>query len=382
VKMKNRNKLWTLLVTGVAALLVAGMTPVDVHAKAQLDMFDLQAHRGGRDVRPENTLIAFAYAMELGVTTLEMDMQMTKDGHIVISHNPQMSWLLAKGPDGKYVAKDNPPDLRLMTLDEIKKYDVGTMNPAGGDYYDSHGRTQLSVPGTHMPTLEEVFELANNYHNKSVLFNIETKSYADPEDSGFINNPEPTVFAQRVYDIIKKYHMEDRVTVQSFDWRTLTEMRKLDSNITLVALTCEQESWGPSGLYRRVSKPGASPWMGGLDIDDYKGNYVKAAKAIGADIISPYFTELSPELINEAHALGMKVVPWTVNQEKDMNMLLEMGVDGLITDKPYILRNLLSKRGIRVTAPSRAPKGMEYSTGTSTAPGISKQLDKGGDAAH
>jgi glycerophosphoryl diester phosphodiesterase len=178
--MKNRNKLWTLLVTGVAALLVAGMTPVDVHAKAQLDMFDLQAHRGGRDVRPENTLIAFAYAMELGVTTLEMDMQMTKDGHIVISHNPQMSWLLAKGPDGKYVAKDNPPDLRLMTLDEIKKYDVGTMNPAGGDYYDSHGRTQLSVPGTHMPTLEEVFELANNYHNKSVLFNIETKSYADP----------------------------------------------------------------------------------------------------------------------------------------------------------------------------------------------------------
>ncbi|EAX47284.1 glycerophosphoryl diester phosphodiesterase [Thermosinus carboxydivorans Nor1] len=376
------SKLLVTVTVAVAVMLVSSINMPAAYAKVKLDMFDLEAHRGGRDVRPENTLISFAYALELGVTTLEMDMQMTKDGHIVISHNPKMSWILARGPNGQYVSRDNPPDIRLMTLAEIKQYDVGVMNPNGGDYYESHGRTQLAVPGTRIPTLEEVFELVNAYGNKTVLFNIETKSYADPADPGYINNPDPAVFVKKVYDIIKRYHMEDRVMLQSFDWRTLKEMQKLDPNITLVALTCEQPSWGRDGLYRQVGEIGSSPWMGGLDIDDFNGDYVKAAKAIGADVISPYFKELSLELVEEAHELGMKVVPWTVNREQDMNMLIDMGVDGIITDKPHVLRSLLIKRGIKVAEPTKAPPGMIYSTGTSVVSGVSKQLAKGGDAAH
>jgi len=376
--MKNNKQTWKrfILAGAAAAVLISGVNIPDVQAKAIVNGFDLQAHRGGRDARPENTLAAFAYAMNLGVSTLEMDMQLTKDGRLVISHNPKLETHLAKDAHGNYVKDGQQPDMRTMTLGEIKAYDMGTMNPAAGDYYEGHGRTQLSVPGTQVPTLDEVFELAIAYGNKDIIFNIETKSYVDPVDP---LNPSPKLFVKKVMEVVKKYHMENRVTIQSFDWKTLQEVRKIDKNITTVALTCEQESWGPDGVYRQVGKPGASPWLGGLDIDNFKGDYVKAAKAIEADVVSPYWEELTPELVAEAHKLGMKVVPWTVNNEAAMETLLAMGVDGMISDKPEVLRNFLIKKGIKVPAPT---PGMLYYTGTKMVDATTKTLANGGDSAY
>ncbi|HWR42169.1 glycerophosphodiester phosphodiesterase [Sporomusa sp.] len=381
--LKGKCNWRRLIATGItAALLTSGvnmLTMNPVEAKSSPQIFDFEAHRGGRDARPENTLIAFAYAMELGVTTLEMDMQMTKDGRIVISHNPFMNSNLAKGPNGNYV-EPGKYDIRKMTLSEVKQFDLGTMNPAAGDYYEGHGKTQLSYPGTKMPTLEEVFELANLYGNDKVMFNIETKSYPDPAFPEAKNSPEPAAFVKKVYEIIKKYHMEDRVMIQSFDWRTLKEMKKLDPKITLVALTCEQPSWGRDSMCRQPGEPGASPWMAGLDIDTFKGDYVKAAKAIGADVVSPYWEELSNELVSEAHELGMKVVPWTVNNPTKMNMLIDMGVDGIITDKPWLLRDVLINRGIAVAEPT-VNASSPYHTGIGIAAGDTKKLAKGTDSA-
>ena len=382
--MNNYKCFWKRsLMVGLAATLLASGSCIisngNAQAKAIPQIFDFEAHRGGRDARPENTLFSFAYAMELGVTTLEMDMQMTKDGRIVISHNPYMSHNLAQETSGKYV-ENGKYDIRTMTLDQITQFDVGTMNPAAGDYYEGHGKTQLSVPGTKMPTLEEVFDLANAYGNDKVLFNIETKSYPDQSFPEAKNSPNPAEFVTKVYEIIKKYHMEERVMLQSFDWRTLKEMRKLDPKITLVALTCEQPSWGPDSVCRQVGKPGASPWMAGLDIDTFNGNYIKAAKTIGADVVSPYWEELSNEMVNEAHDLGMKVVPWTVNNPGKMNMLIDMGVDGIITDKPWVLRELLIKRGIPVAEPT-VNNNSPYHTGIEIVVGEAKKLSKGGDSA-
>ena len=371
-----------LLTGALAAFMVAGLPATDVAAKAVVNGFDLQAHRGGRDARAENTLFAFAYAMELGVTTLEMDMQLTKDGRLVISHNPVMNWMLAKGPDGQYAPKQNPPDIRTMNLAEVQQYDMGVMNPAAGGYYDLHGKTQIATPGAQMPTLEQVFELANAYGNKKVIFNIETKSYADPEDPYYANTPDPDVFVEKVYEVVKKYNMQDRVTIQSFDWRTLKAMKAIAPELTLVALSSEQPSWGKSGMYLRLGEKDPSPHLGGLNINDFKGDYVKAAKEIGADVVSPYFKELSPDLIDEAHALGMKVVPWTVNSPKDMEMLLAMGVDGMISDQPWVLRDVLIKKGIAVPAPTLAPKGMKYSTGTAINKVEIKKAKGGADASH
>lgn len=371
-----------LLTGALAAFMVAGLPATDVAAKAVVNGFDLQAHRGGRDARAENTLYAFAYAMELGVTTLEMDMQLTKDGRLVISHNPVMNWMLAKGPDGQYAPKQGAPDIRTMTLVEVQQYDMGVMNPAAGGYYDLHGKTQIATPGAQMPTLEQVFELANAYGNKKVIFNIETKSYADPEDPYYANSPDPDVFVEKVYEVVKKYNMQNRVTIQSFDWRTLKAMKAIAPELTLVALSSEQPSWGKGGMYLRIGEKAPSPHLGGLNINDFKGDYVKAAKEIGADVVSPYFKELSPDLIDEAHALGMKVVPWTVNSPKDMEMLLAMGVDGIISDQPWVLRDVLIKKGIAVPEPTPAPKGMKYSTGTAINKVEVKKAKGGADASH
>ena len=371
-----------LLTGALAAFMVAGLPATDVAAKAVVNGFDLQAHRGGRDARAENTLYAFAYAMELGVTTLEMDMQLTKDGRLVISHNPVMNWMLAKGPDGQYAPKQGAPDIRTMTLVEVQQYDLGVMNPAAGGYYDLHGKTQIATPGAQMPTLEQVFELANAYGNKKVIFNIETKSYADPEDPYYANSPDPDVFVEKVYEVVKKYNMQNRVTIQSFDWRTLKAMKAIAPELTLVALSSEQPSWGKGGMYLRIGEKAPSPHLGGLNINDFKGDYVKAAKEIGADVVSPYFKELSPDLIDEAHALGMKVVPWTVNSPKDMEMLLAMGVDGIISDQPWVLRDVLIKKGIAVPEPTPAPKGMKYSTGTAINKVEVKKAKGGADASH
>lgn len=382
--MHSSRYFWKrLAATSLAAMALTVALPFaslpTAAAKALPQEFDLEAHRGGRDARPENTLAAFAYALELGVTTLEMDMQMTKDGRIVISHNPVMNPTLAKDARGQYVAA-NTYDIRTMPLSQVKTFDVGTMNPAVTDYYNAHGKTQIAVPGTTMPTLEEVFELVNSYGNQSVLFNIETKSYADLTLPEAKNNPDPEKFVKAFYTIVKKYHMEDRVMLQSFDWRTLQVMHKLDPAITLVALTCEQPSWGRDGLYRQVGEPGPSPWMGGLDIDAYKGNYVKAAKAIGADVVSPYWEEVSQELVTEAHDLGLKIVPWTVNNPQKMRMLLDMGVDGMISDKPWLLRQVLIERGMTVPTPT-VNEQSPYHTGTAIAAGDSIIHKQGGDSA-
>ena len=318
--------------------------------------FDIQAHRGGRDARPENTLAAFAYALELGVTTLEMDMQLTHDGHVVISHDPWLNPALARDADGRYV-QPGEYDIRSMTLAEVKSFDVGVMNPAAGEYYEAHGATQVSAPGSRIPTLAEVFDLVISYGRADVRLNIETKSYADPLDPAHRLSPDPALFVRIVYDTVRKFGMEERVTLQSFDWRTLTAMQKLYPRIDLSALSCEQPSWGREGCCLRLNEREASPWLGGLNIHDFGGNYVRAAKAIGAHAVSPYYMELTPALVCEAHTLGMRVLPWTVNSQSDMEAMLDMGIDGIITDRPKLLREILARRGLALPAVIR-PNGL------------------------
>lgn len=282
--MKKLSK--KLLLSGLAALTIySGFNNIDIsttYAKVNYDVFDLEAHRGGRDVRPENTLYSYAYAIELGATSIECDMQLTKDGQIVMSHNPILNSDITRDENGNYI-ENNKYDIRLMTVDELKKFDVGVMDPNCGEYR---------------------------------------------------NNADPKKFVEIFNNIVKKYDMEDRVVLQSFDWQTLIEMKKLNPNISTSALWQKQPSWGRDSESLRRYEKKKSSWLGGLDIKDYQGNPVKAAHAIGTDIISPYYTEISKQDVDEAHSLGMKVVPWTVNNEKDMNMLLDMGVDGIISYKP------------------------------------------------
>lgn len=314
-------------------------------AKVRFEGFDLQGHRGARDERPENTLAGFSHALEVGVSTLELDLQITRDGQVVVSHNPHLEPALAKDAAGRWVEGARKPLIRDLTLAELGAYDVGTVNPLDPVYWMAHGRLQTAAPGERIPTLDQVFDLAARYGNATVRFNIETK--IDPTHP--TNAPDPYTFARLVVDVVKRRHLEDRVMVQSFDWRTLAEVRRLDKGITLVALTCEL----PSGTMREVGKPGCSPWLAGLDIDDFGGSSAKAAKAINADVLSPCYLEVDKAMVDNAHQLGLEVVPWTVNEAGDANRLIDLGVDGLITDRPTAMRRLLESRGIPVPLPSK-----------------------------
>lgn len=379
--MKKLSK--KLLLSGLAALTIySGFNNIDIsttYAKVNYDVFDLEAHRGGRDVRPENTLYSYAYAIELGATSIECDMQLTKDGQIVMSHNPILNSDITRDENGNYI-KNNKYDIRLMTVDELKKFDVGVMDPNCGEYYDLHGKTQFTYDAK-IPTLEELMQLIQSYGDKNIVLNIETKSYPDPASAGYKNNADPKKFVEVFNNIVKKYDMEDRVVLQSFDWQTLIEMKKLNPNISTSALWQEQPSWGRDSESLRRYEKKKSPWLGGLDIKDYQGNPVKAAHAIGADIISPYYTEISKQDVDEAHSLGMKVVPWTVNNEKDMNMLLDMGVDGIISDKPWLLKQVLEKRNIKLHTPT-INVDSPYHTGTDHKDTAPTEAGNGNDAAY
>jgi glycerophosphoryl diester phosphodiesterase len=178
--------------------------------------FDLQAHRGGRGVAPENTLAAFRNALSLGVTTLETDLAITRDDVVVLSHEPRLNPDLVRDPDGKWLAGIGPT-IHSLTLDELRRYDVGRLNPA--TRYGQQFPGQKPADGERFPTLAELYALGG----EAVRYNIETK--VDP------TKPDETVdtarFARLVVDAVRAAKMERRTSIQSFDWRTLIESRRI-----------------------------------------------------------------------------------------------------------------------------------------------------------
>jgi glycerophosphoryl diester phosphodiesterase len=250
----------------------------------QIRRIEVHGHRGARALRPENTLPAFEYAIDQGVDVLELDMAVTKDGVVVVSHDPILHPPVCSGPRLMAVIHE-------LTLAEVKQWDCGRVQNPGFP-------RQQAIPGTRMPTLEEVFALAPKGTFK---FNIETKIFAEhPELS-----PPPDEFVRLVLALIRKHHLESRIILQSFDFRTLHEMKKQAPEIQLAA------------LYEGPAK-----------------SFVEITKEAGADMISPNFHLVTPEQVRAAHAAGIPVVPWTADTAADWNSLVDAGVDAIITDDP------------------------------------------------
>ena len=302
--------------------------------------FDIEAHRGGRALLPENTLAAFANALSMGVDTLEMDIGVTRDAVIVVSHERGLNPDLARGADGRYVAPPGIPFVQL-SLEEVKKYDVGQIRP--GSNYAAQFPDQRAVPGTKIPTLKEVIGLVRKSGDRNVRLNIETK--IDP------NHPEESLEPQRfvtlLLDLLQAEKFSGRVIVQSFDWRTLLLVQKLAPAIPTVYLTVQ------AGSAPTVFLDKASVWTAGFNPAEHGKSLPRTIKAAGGAIWSPYFGDVTLALISESHALGLKVVVWTVNKPADMARLIEMGVDGIISDHPDILRKIAGEKGI--TLPKGSP---------------------------
>jgi glycerophosphoryl diester phosphodiesterase len=295
--------------------------------------FDIEAHRGGRALYPENTLQSFANALTMGVDTLELDIGVTRDAAIVVSHERGLNPDLARGADGVYVAPPGIPFVRLG-LDEVKKYDVGQIRP--GSAYAAQFPDQHAVPGTPIPTLKEVIDLVRKSGDRHVRLNIETKIDPNhPEES-----PDPQRFVTLLLDLLQAENFADRVMVQSFDWRTLQLVQKMAPAIPTVYLTLQK------GSEPTVILDQASVWTAGFNPADHEHSLPRTIKVAGGAIWSPYFGDVDAALISEAHKLGLMVVVWTVNKPADIARMIDIGVDGIISDHPEILRKVAGDKGV------------------------------------
>jgi glycerophosphoryl diester phosphodiesterase len=295
--------------------------------------FDLEGHRGTRGLAPENTLAAFRRALEIGVTTIETDMGVTKDDVVVISHNPFLSPDLVRDPDGHWLASP-VTQIRTLSFAELRRYDIGRTNPTS--QYARSFPDQRAADGERFPKLSELFDLAKA-SGKPVRFNIETK--ITPTSGA--NTPDPATFARLVVAAVREANVVDRVTVQSFDWRTLVETKRLAPEIETSCLTIDTAN---DNTVQQAPDGGPSPWHAGFALRDHGGSLPALVKAAGCGTWSMFWRNLTAKDLAAAHALRLKVLPWTVNERGDMRSLIDLGVDGIITDYPDRLREVMAEK--------------------------------------
>lgn len=280
--------------------------------------FDLQGHRGARGLAPENTLPAFAAALAVGVSTLELDTGVTKDGVVVIHHDRRLNPDVARGPDGRWVEAPAPL-IRELRFKELQRYDVGRLRP--GSPYAQLFHDQQPADGARIPRLADLFDLVKKSGNEAVRFNIETKlSPQAPEET-----LPPLEFARALVAELRKAGMEARSSIQSFDWRALQVVEREAPEIATVYLT---------GRRGAESQP-------------------KAVHAAGGRIWSPNHEAMDSAAMVEARTLGLKVIPWTVNDPAAIERALDLGVDGLISDYPDRARAQIARRGFPLPPAAR-----------------------------
>jgi glycerophosphoryl diester phosphodiesterase len=295
--------------------------------------FDLQAHRGGRGEWTEESLAAFSNSLQLGVTTLELDTHLTEDGKVIVWHDDtiQANKCIDTAPatpgDAEFpYVSDRVAELSLA---QVKTLNCG-FTPLPG--YPE----QEVIEGNRIAELKDVYQLASHLDANKVRFNVETKV-----EDGLSGGAGMVALTKAVIIEIYRAGMAERTTVQSFDWSSLNLTKQIAPQLPLVALS-SGDAW------LEVGQPGPSANLGGIDIDDYDGSLAKAAAAQGYDAVSPTFSSVTPAMITEAHEQGLPVIPWTVNKTADMERLMDLGVDGIITDYPSRLRTVMEERGLKL----------------------------------
>jgi glycerophosphoryl diester phosphodiesterase len=329
-------KVWQI---GVVMMTVSALGSVTaVHA------LDAQGHRGARGLVPENTLASFARALSIGVNTLELDVGITRDGIVIVTHNPRLEPETTRDSEGNWLTETGPA-IHSLTLDQIKTFDVGGIKP--GTRYSEHFPHQVGVDGARIPTLEEVMLLVKRSGNDSVRLNIETK--LKPMDANLF--PEPKEFVEAVLEVAYKQDFIERITIQSFDWRTLQETQRQAPSVPTSYLTVQQD-WFDN---LHGDEAGPSPWTAGYDINTFDGSIPHMIQAAGGRVWSSYYREVSSDQVKQARDLGLEVKVWTVNEVAQMEALIITGVDGIITDYPDRLREVLQQQGMQTPAQTPVP---------------------------
>ena len=295
------------------------------------------AHRGGAGLYPENTLAAFRDAVARGCDGAELDVQLSKDGHVVVFHDYRLKPEICR-LGGKWIDKST---LRIkdLTLSELRAFDVGRLDPNSA-YGKSHPHT-MPVDGEKIPTLAEVLEVTSQA-KKPFKLQVELKtSFFDRDMSS-----DPVTLSEATAAVLRKANYLDRTIFVGFDWAGLLHARKIAPGVECWFTTMEFDSFlGPSKedekpaarMLKHWAQTGTSPWAAGYDAIKHDGSLLKAIKAAGGDGWFPTHEDATPARVAEAKSLGLKVGAWTVNEPAEMRRLIGLGLDGLCTDRPDLL---------------------------------------------
>jgi glycerophosphoryl diester phosphodiesterase len=355
-----------------APLLLLALFPSCLGAAAAAASGSVQvyAHRGARSFAPENTLPAYRAALRIGADWVDMDVVLTKDGEVLVSHDLVANADIARDGTGHFIARNReslkalPPGERAaydrryaaqsLTLKELQGFDVGRLNPESS--YARFFPDQVPVDGTRMPTLREVVRYVGKATRDEMGFQIEMKT--DPSRPEY--SPDPRGFAEALYKVLKEEGVVGRAEIQAFDWRCLHELRRLDRKVKTAYLTSRDNEPGGEDSFYGADPKAAGLWTGGELVKDHAGSIPRMVKALGGFAWEPEDAELTPETLAEAHQLGLKVVVWSWPERLGTTFdaglvakLIQWGVDGIITDDPGRLASMLAARGLRV--PRRYP---------------------------
>nr|WP_319486065.1 glycerophosphodiester phosphodiesterase family protein [uncultured Cohaesibacter sp.] len=305
----------------------------------QKGIVEIQGHRGARGLLAENTLPSFAYALSIGVCILEIDIQMTRDGVLVVTHDFRLSSSLARDDKGSWV--DDGPEVIDLTYDELRRYDVGGLR--SGTDYAARYPDQAFLNGIVIPSLDEVMALCRTKPPHEAALNIEIKS-----------DPTRDVHRQRRGQVIdtliaslKQQGFEDRVIVQSFDWALIDDLKDKAPDIERAYLTVEESEVEGDELRGHATVFRGSPWLGRSDFDANGGSVAAMLAKEQASFWSAFYRDLTAEKVAEAHRLGLGVNAWTVNDFVDIEHMIDIGVDGIISDYPARVQRVLMDRGLR-----------------------------------
>jgi len=304
--------------------------PINVVQSAK--NINIIGHRGAAGLAPENTIPAFKRACAIGVDAVELDVILTADSKVVVHHDYFLKPEITRTPKGEWL---NPPGpaIKDLTLARLKTYDVGRLKP--NTRYSNRYPEQQPADGERIPTLAEVITQIKTKCGLATQLWIEIKTNPEKPDL----TPIPETIANTVVQVIRQQGFFRRVRILSFDWRVLVHVQKIAPDLPTVYLSLV----GRSLNNIKPGQPGASPWMAGIDIDDFSGSIPRAVKAAGGRYWAPYYKYITYNLLKEAHDFGLKVFVWTPDKKNDMVRLIEMGVDGIITNRPDILKAVLSE---------------------------------------
>lgn len=299
--------------------------------------FDIYGHRGARGLAPENTLPAYRAALAIGVDYVDMDVGMTRDGVVVVTHDIALDPNITRDSKGQWIPQDRIL-VKDLPLAQLQSYDVGRIKP--GTTYSKLFPEQQSVDGTHIPTLQEVIATVKQIAGGQVGFQIEIKT--DPAHPGWTASPH--AFASSIAKILVEENIIDRTIIQAFDYRCLLELQNINSRIVTAYLTAQEEE---PKLHHKDPKI-AGLWTAGHLLKNYDNSIPTMITTLGGKIWGPQDVELTFDLVKEAHQLGLRVVPWSWPEKTGLEIdvsftkkLISMGIDGIITDRPDVVRGLL-----------------------------------------